>query len=81
METRITSDNNINYLKQALLAVDWFVLQSSPDVISAYELLLSNCLEIYNLSKAFDIVDHKLLLRKMEHYCVRGSALLWLTLY
>ena len=47
-ETRITSDKNINNLKQALLAVDWFALQSSSDVNSAYDLFLSKFLELYN---------------------------------
>ena len=48
MKTRITSDKNINNLKQALLAVDWSALQSSSDVNSAYDLFLSKFLEIYN---------------------------------
>ena len=48
METRITSDKNINNLKQALLAVDWSAFQTSSDVNSAYDLLLSKFLEIYN---------------------------------
>ena len=47
-ETRITSDKNINNLKQALLAVDWSALQSSYDVNSAYDLFSSKFLEIYN---------------------------------
>ena len=47
-ETRITSDNNINNLKKALLTVDWSALQSSSDVDSAYNLFLSKFLEIYN---------------------------------
>ena len=47
------------------------------------ELDKGNCsIGIFNdLSKAFDTVDHKLLLRKVEHYDIRGNALLWFTSY
>ena len=34
-----------------------------------------------DLSKAFDTVDHTLLLRKMQQYDIRCKALIWLTSY
>ena len=34
-----------------------------------------------DLSKAFYTVDHKLLLRKMKLYGIRGNAMLWFTSY
>ena len=47
------------------------------------ELDKGNCsIEIFiDLSKAFDTVYHKLLLRKMEHCSIRGNAVLWFTIY
>ena len=57
------------------------VLQFTANILNSLDNKLSAIGVFLDLSKAFDTIDHKILLQKLDHYGIRGIALEWFSSY
>ena len=57
------------------------ILTAQSNILRALDRSHIALLLLIDFSKAFDMVDHAALIKKLEHYGIRGSALQWLRTY
>ena len=57
------------------------ILELQSQLINNIEKGLFSCCIFLDFSKAFDTVNHNILLKKLEHYGIRGLALSWFKSY
>ena len=57
------------------------ITEFSHSILSSIDARQQSIAVYLDLSKAFDTIDHSILLRKLEHYGIRGIALEWLKSY
>ena len=56
-------------------------LKTTNDWLINIDKGLLNGVVFLDLKKVFDTVNHKILLKKLELYCVKNTSLRWFTLY
>ena len=57
------------------------ILDIYSNLIESIEKKKFSCCILLDFAKAFDTVDHQILLRKLEYYDIRGTALNWFKSY
>ena len=57
------------------------ILETTDNLRKAIDQNLYTCGVFLNFSKAFDTVNHQILLNKLEAYGIRGIPLKWFTKY
>ena len=80
----VTSNNIIHPLQfgfQENHSVDHALISITEAIRSTLDNKKYGCGVFIDLQKAFDSVNHNLLLSKLEHYGMRGDFLLWLSSY
>ena len=57
------------------------IIDLQSRIVEAFERNEKPCCLFLDFAKAFDTVDHSILLNKLNHYGIRGTAHEWLTSY
>ena len=78
-EHNILFQNQFGFCKNN--STSFALLQITEKIKGTIDNKKYDCGIFIDLSKAFDTVDHEILLRKMEHYGIRGVSLDWFNSY
>ena len=57
------------------------IFELVEEITTAMDNSMSTVAVFIDLKKAFDTVDHNILLNKLEHYGIRGLAFSWIQSY